>query len=128
VLTRPDVVRHEGPMRVAYLPIGPFPCPWLSHAKTTRPDKTPPPHTAVTRLPGPGAVPVRLGAGLALCPGFPLRASIAVCLTFMACSRREPWGLPEVSDASLPACHGLRTPADLHALAETDASCSLRAR
>ena len=30
---------------------------------------------------------------------------------------QEPSGLPEFSDASLPACHGLMTPADLHALA-----------
>jgi hypothetical protein len=30
---------------------------------------------------------------------------------------QEPSGLPEFSDVSLPACHGLRTPADLHALA-----------
>ena len=31
-------------------------------------------------------------------------------------------GLPEFSCTSLPACHGLRTPADLHILAKTDAS------
>ena len=30
-------------------------------------------------------------------------------------------GLPEFSDASLPACHGLWTPADLHTLAIPDA-------
>ena len=30
---------------------------------------------------------------------------------------QEPSGLPGFSNASLPACHGLRTPADLHALA-----------
>jgi hypothetical protein len=30
---------------------------------------------------------------------------------------QEPSGLPEFSDASLPACHGLMTPADIHALA-----------
>jgi hypothetical protein len=30
---------------------------------------------------------------------------------------QEPSGLPEFSDVSLPACHSLRTPADLHALA-----------
>jgi hypothetical protein len=29
----------------------------------------------------------------------------------------EPSGLPEFSDVSLPACHGLRTPADIHTLA-----------
>jgi hypothetical protein len=30
---------------------------------------------------------------------------------------QEPAGLPEFSNVSLPACHGLRTPADIHALA-----------
>jgi hypothetical protein len=36
-----------------------------------------------------------------------------------ACTEREqePLGLPKFFDASLPACHGLRTPADLHRLA-----------
>jgi hypothetical protein len=34
----------------------------------------------------------------------------------------EPLGLPEFYDVSLPACHGLWTPADLHILAKTDAS------
>lgn len=37
-------------------------------------------------------------------------------------SRWEPLGLPEFSDVSLPACHGLRTPADLHTLAIPGAS------
>jgi len=31
-------------------------------------------------------------------------------------------GLSEFYDASLPACHGLMTPADLHALAKSGAS------
>ena len=31
-------------------------------------------------------------------------------------------GLPEFSDVSLPACHGLLTPVDLHILANADAS------
>jgi hypothetical protein len=31
-------------------------------------------------------------------------------------------GLPEFYDVSLPACHGLRTPPDLHILANADAS------
>ena len=41
---------------------------------------------------------------------------------------QEPSGLHEFSDASLPACHGLRTPADLHAPASAGASCCLPAR
>ena len=39
---------------------------------------------------------------------------------------QEPTGPPKFSDASLPACHSLRTPADLHMLALTHASCWLR--
>ena len=35
---------------------------------------------------------------------------------------QELLGLPGFSDVSLPACHGLRTPADLHILAKLDAS------
>ena len=35
---------------------------------------------------------------------------------------QEPMGPPEFSDISLPACHGLRTPAGLHILANSDAS------
>ena len=34
----------------------------------------------------------------------------------------EPLGLPEFYSVSLPACHGLMTPADLHILAKSDAS------
>jgi hypothetical protein len=34
----------------------------------------------------------------------------------------EPLRLPEFCDASLPACLGLMTPADLHILAKSDAS------
>jgi hypothetical protein len=34
---------------------------------------------------------------------------------------QEHLGLPKFFDASLPACHGLRTPANLHILAKTDA-------
>jgi len=37
-------------------------------------------------------------------------------------STRSTTGLPEFYSASLPACHGLMTPADLHILARTDAS------
>ena len=47
----------------------------------------------------------------------------------IAALRRPTWfspgaqtGLPEFYGVSLPACHGLRTPANLHILAKTDAS------
>ena len=33
---------------------------------------------------------------------------------------QEPMGPPKFLDVSLPACHGLRTPADLHTLALSD--------
>src|SRR3970040_2680004 len=35
-------------------------------------------------------------------------------------------GPPKFFDASLPACHNLRTPADIHTLTLTDVSCWLR--
>ena len=36
---------------------------------------------------------------------------------------QEPLGPPKCFDVSLPACHGLRTPADLHILAKNGCSC-----
>ena len=42
--------------------------------------------------------------------------------TFITYLVQEPMGLPKFFDVSLPACHGLRTPADLHILALSDAS------
>jgi len=35
---------------------------------------------------------------------------------------RNPWGLPEFYSVSLSTCHGLMTPANLHILANSDAS------
>ncbi len=126
------------PAQVSYtgcvLPPGPSPCNGLSPSPSTMPGKTPHQHTAgvpfdSTSPPACSEVPfVHLGSGLTLCPGFPFRASIAVYRMTELPSGQEPMGPPGFSDASLPACHGLRTPADLHALAKTGASCSLRAR
>ena len=48
--------------------------------------------------------------------GFPCRASIPVCRTFMCLPGGRQSGLPEFFTSSLPACHGLWTPADLHTL------------
>jgi len=60
--------------------------------------------------------------------GFPLPC-LKSCIPYACTSlQQEPMGPPGFSDASLPACHGLRTPADLHILAKADASCWLRAR
>ena len=55
------------------------------------------------------------------CPGFPCRA-LKSCLPYIVMGHgQERLGPPTCFDASLPACHGLRTPADLHILAKTDA-------
>jgi hypothetical protein len=65
-----------------------------------------------------------LGSGIALSPGFPLRASIS---TLQRPSHsQEPTGPPKFSNASLPTCHSLRTPTDIHILTLTDASNWLR--
>ena len=93
---------HGGPVRPcpAYvscagcvLPSRPSPCSGLSPPLSTMRDKTPQGH--------PVGFP----------PSWP-----------NACTERwqEPLGLPKFFDISLPACHGLRTPADLHLLATTD--------
>ncbi len=82
------------------LPSGPSPCTWLSHAQSTMPDKTPQGHAAgfpFDSTPPPtcsGLPHERLGSSLTPCPGFPLRASIPVYLTFMLPSGRSPWGFP----------------------------------
>ena len=90
-------------------------------------DKTPQRHAAgfpCDSTPPPACpwLPHRaLGSSIVPCPGFPLRASGAVYHTFDAFHRQEPLGLPKFFDVSLPACHGLRTPADLPLLAKSDA-------
>ena len=56
--------------------------------------------------------------------GFPLACLNSAMPCVHLHSRREPWGLPEFYDVSLPACHGLWTPADLRTLANPGASVS----
>ena len=115
------------------LPSGPSPGTRLSPAPSTMPDKTPQPQAAglpvdSTSPPAEAEVPsVPLGLGLTLSPGFPFRASRAVDPLVGFPSGPEPRGPPGFSEASLPACHGLGTPADLHTLAQSGASCGLRA-
>ena len=86
------------------LPSGPSPChhdisrltcTWLSHAQSTMPNKTPQLHAV---------------------------AHFSEHLPESKTHDQELPGLPEFSNVSLPACHGLWTPADLHILAKTDAS------
>jgi hypothetical protein len=73
---------------------------------TTRPAPTPPACEQV------GSSPVRVPT-----------------LTISSCHLlSESSGLPEFSDASLPAYISLMTPADIHALTKTRASCGLPAR
>ena len=43
-------------------------------------------------------------------------------LSIIQNSLLEPLGLPEFYSVSLPACHGLMTPMDLHILAKTNGS------
>ena len=55
--------------------------------------------------------------------GFPLPC-LKSCIPYACTSlQQEPMGPPGFSDASLPACHGLWTPADLHILALNGCSC-----
>jgi hypothetical protein len=110
------------------------PCSGLSPPPSTIPDKTPHRHPAgfpfySTPPPACPDVPsVHLGSNLTLCPGFPFRALLVVYLMSGLSSGQESMGPPKFFDVSLPACHGLRTPADLHTLAKTGASYCLRAR
>ena len=87
------------------------------------PHKTPRRHKAMCTLP-PRQPTTATGSSTVPCPGFPMRASRSVCHNCMSTvsSSREPSGLPGFSDASVLACHGLWTPADLHTLANPGAS------
>ena len=53
--------------------------------------------------------------------GFPLPCLRSCLPSAKVFHGQERLGPPTFFDASLPACHGLRTPADLHILAKTDA-------
>jgi hypothetical protein len=127
-----------GPAPVSFagsvLPSGPSPWGGLSPPPSTLPDKTPhwqPAGVPLDRTSPPAcaAVPsVHGGSGLTPFPGFPFRALLAVSPIVGFPAGQEPRGPPGFADASLPAGHGLGTPADLHTLATTGASCGLRAR
>jgi hypothetical protein len=58
--------------------------------------------------------------------GFPLACLIHPYTVRRPSRSQEPTGPPKFSNASLPACHSLRTPADFHMLALTHVSCWLR--
>ena len=88
------------------LPSRPSPCPWLSHAPSTLRDTDTP----------------------AASGGFPCDRLLSSLCGVPAVSGRSRWGFPSALDASLPACHGLRTPADLPLLAISEGLCCLRER
>ncbi len=108
------------------LPSSPSPCGRLSLPLSTRLDTTPPPHPAgvpVARTSPPACrafPPRRYGSSLVPSPGFPFWASRAVYHPLRRPAHRNVRGLPSACDVSLPACHGLRTPADLPILAKAD--------
>src|ERR671915_2004732 len=55
--------------------------------------------------------------------GYNFRLTFSALMVFATGrSVRSPLGLPEFSHASLPVCHGLWTPADLHTLAQSGVS------
>src|SRR5215475_2843434 len=77
------------------------------------------PLTVLLRLPGAGAAAARRFQHCSV-SGFPLPC-LRSCIPYaVACAVQEPLGPPKFFDASLPACHGLRTPADLPFLAIPD--------
>lgn len=55
-----------------------------------------------------------------LLAGFSILPYSAAYLLYSFLSSQELMGLPKFLNTSLPACHGLKTPADLHILAITD--------
>ena len=78
------------------------------------------PVTGLLRVPVPGATVERRFQHCSV-SGFPLRCLRSRIPSSQVFHVQERLGLPTCFDASLPACHGLRTPADLHILAKTDA-------
>ncbi len=92
-------------------------------------DKTPPRHAAgfpsdsTPRLPAPGFAAARRFQHCSV-SGFPLPCLRSCRPYAVALSVQELRGPPKFFVVSLPACHGLRTPADLHLLATTDVYAS----
>jgi hypothetical protein len=133
VLIRSDSVRHKFPLRATYfcqvLPlVRGFPT-----LRVLRLIRLPLnirrafPFKVTLRL------PVRLSSPTLRFPlnsvsGFPLPCLTSGIPYFRPSHRQEPRGPPKFFDVSLPACHGLRTPADFHTLAYSGVSYCLRAR
>src|SRR5262245_2470451 len=78
------------------------------------------PVTVLLRLPGAAAAAAACRFQHCSVSGFPLPC-LKSCIPYaIAYAVQEPLGPPKFFDASLPACHGLRTPADLPLLASAD--------
>ena len=125
MLLRSNDVRHKFPLRAPYfrqvLPhVHGFPtlrvlC-LIRHLMGIRRDS---PLTVFLRLPVRFSLPpfrFRYGS----VSGFPLPCLNNRIPYNSLSHRQEPMGLPKFFDVSLPACHGLWTPADLHILAISD--------
>jgi len=76
------------------------------------------PVTVLLRLPVPCATVERRFQQCSV-SGFPLRCLRSCIPSSQVFHVQERLGLPKFYDVSLPACHGLRTPADLHNLAKS---------
>jgi hypothetical protein len=133
VFLRSDSVRHKLPLRAAYfrqvLPLGRgFPTRGvLRLIRLPIGIRRAFPFTVLLRL------PIRLSSLTLRFPLSPVSRFPLPCLNsglpYVGPShRQELMGPPKFFDVSLPACHGLRTPADLHAQAIPGVSCGLRAR
>jgi hypothetical protein len=117
---------HQGPAAVAcagcVLPSRPAPCRGLSPPPSTLRATTPPPQAVgcpCDRTPPPAWAWATAGRRFQpwAVSGFPLRCRRSCRPSTDVFPRPERLGLPTCCDASLPACHGLRTPAALHRLA-----------
>ncbi len=122
----PRVKQRLDPSPGCILPSGPSPCGWLSQPLSTMPDDTLGACRAWAREPSlpPGSwfSHKRVGSSIVPFSGFPI-ICLNNCIPFSCCPHdRSPLGLPEFYDVSLPTCHVLWTPADLHILAISDAS------
>src|SRR6267143_3268697 len=76
------------------------------------------PVTVLLRLPVPWSTVERRFQHCSV-SGFPLRCLRSCLPSSTVFHVQERLGLPKFFDVSLPACHGLRTPADLHNLAQS---------
>ena len=76
------------------------------------------PVTVLLRLPVPWSTVERRFQHCSV-SGFPLRCLRSCRPSSRVFHVQERLGLPTFFDSSLPACHGLRTPADLHNLAKS---------